>query len=75
MTRNRNEFIEYIENVMTSVFHFDKAQTTDFIISLLGRLVYSQVIFRFLSKDEMQSAAELTIHPRMTTLILNSARD
>lgn len=65
MERGRAVFIEYIEQVLTNVFLFDCRQRTDLITSLLANITYERVLFRFLSKDEIDSAAAITIQPSM----------
>lgn len=57
-------FIEYIEDVLASIFHFDCRQRTDLVTSLLGSITYERVLFRFLSMEEINSAASITVHPR-----------
>lgn len=64
MCLRRSEFIDYLERLLVDVFHLTTHQRSDFITSLsLSRIIYSEVTFRFLSRDEVQSAVALSISP------------
>lgn len=68
MRRKRAEFVEYIEEVTCTVFHFSSIQRTDLITSLISAITYEDVVFRFLSKDELQSASDMSIHPSKSSV-------
>lgn len=63
MCLRRVDFIEYLENLMSTVFPLTTQQRSDFITSLLSKISYEEVLFRFLSRDEIQRAITLNVCP------------
>ena len=60
MQRPRAAFIDYLEVVLAKL-GLDLRQRSDFIVSILPRLQYTDVLFRFLCREEIAAAIQITL--------------
>lgn len=62
MQRFRSSFIDYLEALLCKLM-LSESQRTDLITTILPRIRYEQVLFRFLRREELEWAAKLTNSP------------